>query len=231
MKNCVIIFRKQMKDILKNKSILIQFILFPAMTVILNNAIDIEGMPENFFVTMFAAMYLGMAPLVSMASIISEEKEQNTLRVLLLSNVKPLEYLTGIGSSIMAACLLGSVVFCIVGKYRGRAAVFFMLLMAVGILTSMLIGAVIGIWSKNQMTATSITVPVMMVFAFLPMISMFNETIAKVAGVTYTEQISRMMNDIQLFSINSENVIVIGINILLALSLFLVAWKKAPIRL
>lgn len=231
MRNCGIIFGKQMKDILKNKSILIQFILFPAMALILNSAIDVSGMGENFFVIMFAAMYLGMAPLVSMASIISEEKEQNTLRVLFLSNVKPMEYLCGIGASIMAACLLGSAVFCVVGKYQGQEAVWFMLLMLVGILTSILIGAVIGICSKNQMTATSITVPVMMIFAFLPMISIFNDTFAKVARVTYTEQISKMMNGIQNFSLETENVMVIGANMLIALVLFLVAWKKAPIRL
>lgn len=51
--------------------------------------------------------------------------------------------------------------------------------MAFGITTSLLIGAAIGALCKNQMSAASITVPVMMVFSFLPMISMFNSTIEK----------------------------------------------------
>ena len=78
MNHFIAIFKKQMKDTLKNKTVLIQFVMFPILTVIMNNAIKIEGMPKNFFVSMFAAMYVGMAPLTSISAIIAEEKEQNT---------------------------------------------------------------------------------------------------------------------------------------------------------
>ncbi len=76
MRNVSAIFRKQLKDTLKNKTVLIQFIMFPVLTLIMNNAIRIDGMPENFFVNLFATMYIGMAPLTSMAAIIAEEKEK-----------------------------------------------------------------------------------------------------------------------------------------------------------
>ena len=106
MTNILAILKKQMKDTFKNKEILIQFILFPVIAIIMENAINIEGMPERFFVTLFATMYIGMAPLTSMAAIIAEEKEKNTLRVLMLSNVKPAEYLMGTGSYIWLICML-----------------------------------------------------------------------------------------------------------------------------
>ena len=93
MNNIAAIFKKQLKDTLKNKTVLIQFVMFPVLTLIMNNAIKMQEMPENFFVNLFATMYIGMAPLTSIASIISEEKEKNTLRVLIMSNVKPYEYL------------------------------------------------------------------------------------------------------------------------------------------
>ena len=76
MTNILAILKKQMKDTFKNKEILIQFILFPVIAIIMENAINIEGMPERFFVTLFATMYIGMAPLTSMAAIIAEEKEK-----------------------------------------------------------------------------------------------------------------------------------------------------------
>ena len=60
MNNVAAILKKQLKDTFKNKTILIQFIMFPLMTLIMNNAMKIEGMPENFFVSMFATMYIGM---------------------------------------------------------------------------------------------------------------------------------------------------------------------------
>lgn len=225
MKNIEVIFVKQIKDTLKNKAVLIQFIMFPVIALIMNGAIQIDGMPKDFFTVMFAGMYIGMAPLVSMASIISEEKEQNTLRVLFMSNVKPEQYIIGVGGYIFVACLAGAAVFCIAGGYTGKAAVTFMLLMIVGIITSMLIGATIGAWGKNQMTATSLTVPIMMIFSFLPMLSMFNDSIKKIARVTYSQQISLLMGELQEITIKPENIVVIGGNMLLALLLFLYAYQ------
>ena len=225
MNNIVAIFKKQLKDTLRNKTVLIQFVMFPIMTLIMNNAIKIQEMPENFFVILFAAMYIGMAPLTSIASIISEEKEKNTLRVLIMSNVKPHEYLLGIGSYVWFACMLGGLVICTVGGYGLQTSIAFMGIMAIGVLTSLLIGAIIGICSKTQMMATSITVPVMMIFSFVPMLSLFNSTIEKIARVIYSEQISRMLNQINSLQLNVENIGVIGLNILIAAILFIIIFK------
>ena len=95
-----------------------------------------------------------------------------------------------------------------------------------GIILSELTGAVIGIFSRNQMTATSISVPVMMLFAFLPMLSMFNDTIKSVAQVTYSQQISELINGIGDSGIQTESLIVIAVNFALAVILFTVAYKR-----
>ena len=87
MRNAGIVFKKELMDTLKNKTVLIQFIMFPLMTLVMENAISIPDMPEYFFTKLFAVMYMGMAPLTSAASIIAEEKEKNTLRVLMMANV------------------------------------------------------------------------------------------------------------------------------------------------
>ena len=71
MNNILIILKKQIKDTLKNKAVLIQFVMFPVMAFIMTNSVKIEGMPPDFFVNMFAVMYIGMAPLVDMYAIIS----------------------------------------------------------------------------------------------------------------------------------------------------------------
>ena len=229
MNNVAAIFKKQLKDTLKNKTVLIQFILFPVMTLIMNNAIKIQDMPENFFVNLFATMYIGMAPLTSISAIISEEKEKNTLRVLIMSNVKPYEYLLGVGSYVWFACMLGGVVICAAGGYDLQTSIVFMCIMAVGILTSLLIGAIIGVWSKTQMMATSVAVPVMMIFSFVPMLSLFNSTIEKMAKVIYSEQISRMLGQINDLEFDVMNVGVIGVNILIAAVIFVVIFKKSKL--
>lgn len=175
------IWKKQIKDTLKNKEILIQFILFPLLTAVMQRSMNIKGMPKNSFIFLFATMYIGMAPLTAMAAILSEEKERGTLRVLLMSNVKAGEYLIGTGGYVLMICTLGALFFGILGDYRGADLAGFVLAMCVGILISLLLGAAIGVRSKGQMAATSIAVPVMMVLSFLPMLASFNEKIAKVS--------------------------------------------------
>lgn len=221
--NIIAIFQKQIKDTFKNKTILIQFIMFPILAVIMENGIKIEGMPAHFFANLYAVMYIGMAPLTSMAAVISEEKEKNTLRVLLMSNVKPVEYLLGIGGYIWIICMLGSCVFGICGEYSGKIWGNYMFIMAVGTLVSILIGAAIGTWSKNQMMATSITVPVMIFFSFLPMISMFNTNIEKISKITYSGQINLLIKKAE---ISTESMAVILLNMVIAMILFGYAYKK-----
>ena len=229
MNNIIAIFKKQLKDTLKNKTVLIQFVLFPIMTLIMNNAIKMPDMPENFFVTLFATMYIGMAPLTSMAAILSEEKEKNTLRVLIMSNVKPQEFLLGIGSYVWFACMLGGIVICAAGKYDLQTGIAFLGIMAVGILTSLLIGAIIGIWSRSQMMATSLAVPVMMVFSFIPMLSMFNHSIEKFAKILYSEQIIRMLSQIHDLQLDAANIGVVAMNIFIAIGVFVIVFRKCKL--
>ena len=226
MSNITAILKKQVKDTMKNKTVLIQFIMFPFLTLIMNRSITIEGMPENFFVNLFAVMYMGMAPLTSIAAIIAEEKEKNTLRVLMMSNVKPYEYLTGIGIYVWSACMLGAAIICAAGNFNFRESLTFMTIMAIGILTSLLTGAAIGTISKTQMMATSITVPVMMLFSFLPMLSKFNNTIAKAAKFIFSEQISIMLDQISAPHPEINTISIIILNILLLTALFTFAYKK-----
>ncbi len=226
MKNITAVFLKQIKETFRNKTILIQFLMFPVMVIIMENAIKLENMPEHFFVKLFAVMFVGMAPLTCMSAIISEEKEKNTLRALMMSNVKPFEYLIGVGAYVFIMCIIGAVVFAVCGGYEGKDLLAFMTVMGAGILLSSLTGAVIGVFSKNQMSATSLTIPVMMIFSFLPMLSMFNENIEKVARITYSQQMSILINGIGNSAIKPESIVIIAVNFVVASILFTLAFRK-----
>ncbi len=226
MRHILAILWKQIKDTFKNKTILIQFVMFPVMTVIMENAIKIDNMPEHFFANLFAIMYIGMAPLTSMSAIISEEKEKNTLRVLHMSNVKAVEYFIGNVIYIWSICMLGSLVIGLAGGYDGETLVKFMLVMAVGHLISTMLGAAIGAFSTNQMMATSITIPVMMVFSFLPMLSMFNETIGKFAKIFYSQQLHLLISQLNDFEVSTECVIVMCVNIILIAGIFALGYQR-----
>ncbi|MDE7233946.1 MAG: ABC transporter permease [Ruminiclostridium sp.] len=226
MKNIKAVFIKQILDTIKNKTIFIQFLMFPIMVIIMETAIKIEDMPEHFFVKLLAVMFVGMAPLTCMSAIISEEKEKNTLRALMMSNVKSWQYLVSIGVYVFIMCMVGTAVFAVLGEYKGAELAMFLFSMIAGIILSEIIGAVIGIFSGNQMAATSLTLPIMMIFSFVPMLSMFNESIKKFAGIIYSQQISDLINGIGTSEVSAGSILVIAVNFVVGLVLFAVAYKK-----
>lgn len=217
---------KQLKDTLKNKSVLIQFLMFPFMTIVMENAIQLQNMPEHFFVHLFAVMHVGMAPLTSAAAIISEEKEKNTLRVLRLSDVSAVEFLIANAVYILSLCMAGSLVIGLTGGYRGGDLLRFLLIMFVGHFCSFLLGAAIGVAGKNQMAVTSANVPVMMVLSFLPMLSIFNSTIKKISKFIFSEQIYLLVNEMPDVRITAETGIIMAFNIILIAALFAAACRR-----
>lgn len=224
MRNSMIIIKKQLKDTIKNKTILIQFILLPLLTIIMENAIHVEGMPELYFTKLFSVMYIGMAPLTAVTAIIAEEKEKNTLRVLLMANVKPWQYLFGVGVYVWLICMIGAGVMAI--GFRGQDRVVYMLIMGIGFVISIVAGACIGIFAKNQMGSTSLVMPVMMILSFLPMIATFNSTIEKFAKIIFTEQLKVCLNEMPITSLSRETYLVLLINAVILIVLFCVAFKK-----
>lgn len=226
MKNIKAVFIKQILDTIKNKTVFIQFLMFPVMAIIMDTAIKPEDMPEHFLVKLLAVMFVGMAPLTCMSAIIAEEKEKNTLRTLMMSNVKPWQYIISVGTYIFIMCMVGTAVFAILGEYKGAALARFILTMITGIILSEIIGAVIGIFSRNQMSATSLTLPIMMIFSFVPMLSMFNESIKKIAGIIYSQQISDLINGIGTSEVSTKSIIVIAVNFMIGIVLFALAYKK-----
>lgn len=229
MHNILAIIKKQFKDTLKNKPVLIQFIIFPIMAVIMAKFVEVPGLKQNYFIKMFASMFVGMSPLVATSSIISEEKDWGTLRVLFMSNVKSIEYLLAIASYVFLLSMIGAGVMCFAGEFTGFLALKFLIIMAIGILTSIIIGAAIGAFSKNQMVATSIMTPLMMIFAFVPMIGGFNEHVKKISKILYSGQIDYLIGSLD-GSAGSESmissVLIILVNAIIALVLFALAYRN-----
>ena len=226
MRHIRTIFWKQIKDTLKNKSILIQFIMIPAISIVMENFIEIENMPEHYFSKLFAVMYIGMAPLTSMASIISEEKEKNTLRVLRLSNVTAVEFFAGNALYVWSICMLGSFAIGYWGGYSSGVLIRFMIIMAVGHLISTMLGAAIGAFSKNQMMSTGISIPVMIIFSFFPMLSLFNESIENIAKFFYSQQLNILISNINNLKIGLDCIVIMCMNMLLIGAFFAFSYKK-----
>ncbi|MDR0373557.1 MAG: ABC transporter permease [Nitrososphaerota archaeon] len=231
MRSAKAIFIKQLQDTFKNRMILIQFAMFPIMAFVMTELVAKanDGIPNNMFVTMFAAIFVGMTPLVMTNSAIAEDREHKSLRFLVMAGVKPYEYLLGIGGFVLVVCSLASVVFGLIGGFAGMEFVKFVSVLILGSVASILLGSIIGILSKNQQAATAVGTPVFMILAFTPMIASFNETIEKAADIFYTQQINVLVND---FSVGvTKPFLIIMANIAILLVLFILAYKKKGLKI
>ena len=224
MNNVLAVISKQMKDTFKNKAVLIQLVMLPVLAMVMEQVIRPEGLPELFYTKLFAAMYMAMAPLTAVASIIAEEKEKNTLRVLMMSNVKPGQYLTGVGAYVWIVSMIGSILFAV--SLHAADIPFFFLVMGVGFIISIVMGAVIGIGSKNQMSATSLGTMVMCVLSFIPMLSMFNEGIKRVANFLYTQQARFLLDAMSFTEIKWDGAAILAANAVLTVALFFAIFRK-----
>jgi ABC-2 type transport system permease protein len=230
MRSAKEIFIKQAKDIFRNPMMLVQFIIFPAVAFIMTELVtkSNEDIPSNMFVTMMAAIFAGMALITSAAGVIAEDKERKSIRFLVMAGVKPHEYLLGTGGFILLAGLIVSVAFGFIGTFTGTEFVKFITVMAGSVAASIMLGASIGMLSKNQQAATAAAVPAAFILGFAPMIASFNPTVEKVANVLYTQQLNVIVND---FSANfTQAMTVIGINVAVLLIYFVFAYTKKGLK-
>lgn len=220
------IFIKQMKDTIKNKSILVQFVMFPVISIILTMSVSISEIPSEYFVILFATMYVGMAPIIVVSNIIGEEKENGSLRMLMMSNVKPFEYILGVSSFVMIVCILGLLVMGVAGGYEGISLFYFIGICSMGMLISILMGSVIGLYAKNQMSANSLSVPAMLICSFVPMISMFNQQVKEFGQVIYTQQINDLLTALPITAMPMKSLLIIFVNFIILFIIYIRMFGK-----
>jgi len=224
------IFIKQTKDMLKNFSVLIMFILYPLVALVMTELVAgrMEGLPQGMFTNMMSSIFVGMSLIMSAAGVIAEDRENKSLRFLVIAGVKPYSYLLGIGGVIFTASLFTTVAFGFIGRFNPDEFLAFTVIMLSGSIASIILGATIGIFSNNQQAASGLSMPFAIIFGFGPMIAMFNEQVEKVLRFFYTYQISVIVND---FSAGvMKPLTVIWVNIAVLSVLFAFAYKKKGLR-
>ncbi|MCL2407663.1 MAG: ABC transporter permease [Defluviitaleaceae bacterium] len=251
------ILKKQLKVFIKNPGVFVQFIIYPAIAWMILFFMDfdamtggmeyIEGITYEFLetfrqnmaantpnmVTMQATIFAGMALIPVMAGFIAEDIEKKSLRFLTMAGVKPAAYLFGIGIVVAFFALLSSVAFSFISEFNGVDFWVFVGAMMSGVLGSIMLGATIGILTKNQQNATALSMPIAMVVGMGPLIAQFNGTVANALRFVYTQQLNIVADSLngiitetplwQSFAIMWANVAVFG-------AVFIVVYKKKGIK-
>lgn len=160
---------KEMVDLMKNKKMLLIIFVFPVFFIILrvvaNSEIGTNG-------ASFVLMYSILVPILTIATIVAEEKEKGTLKLLMMSGVRAGEYFIGIAIAIMGFLIMGMIVFEMAGATKNFDSECIVIMTLVVNIISMLIGCIIGRIADNQMSVGPIAVHLTLVIFFLPMIRM-----------------------------------------------------------
>jgi len=224
------IFKKQVKDMTKNYSVLIMFVIFPIVAFVMTRfvASGNDDIPDAMFTTMMAGIFIGMSLIQSACGVIAEDREKKSLRFLVIAGVKPMSYLLGVGGVILIAGLLTSLAFGYISGFERDEFLAFMAVMASGAVASIILGATIGIFSKNQQAATGLSMPFALVLGFGPLLAQFNEQAERFMSIFYTQQINVVVND---FSMGiAHPLMIIWINIAVLAVAFAVAYGKKGLR-
>ena len=161
-----------------------------AYTVIygMNTVGELSPILAGMLLSLGISMNICMDGFLMVGTAIAEEKEKHTLRVLMTSSITGVQYF--IGSILFPFALtvgVNFVVLAVSGVSIGQASIVaFLLLSAAASLISCVIGMVVGICAKNQMHATLIAYPLMLVLMMVPMFGNFSEGLHKLSWFFFT---------------------------------------------
>lgn len=164
------------------------------------------------------------------AAALAEEKEKNTLRTLMTSSVNGLEFFLG---SLIPVVLMSTVVnvLCtfIAGFDLGLSQwIPFLAITVACSAISAVIGMIFGIFAKTQVSASTITTPVLIIFMMIPMFSGFSETLENISELLFTGIIFNAIANIDnaLPVTDIKGVIVLAAEFLVSVAVFLALYRK-----
>ena len=245
MRNVKAIFKKQLKSTVRSPEVLIQFIIFPLLAFMMNVMVvtDFEGVPEDIaemlaanmpnMVTMQATIFAGMGLITVMSGIIAEDAEKKSLRFLNMAGVKPLAYLLGVSGVIFFVSFFTSLAFSLIGGFGGADFWIFTAAMMSGVAGSIVLGATFGVLAGNQQSASALVLPAAIVLGFGPMMAQFNDALARVFHVFYTQQLNVVADYLTIGAGGTplwQSFAIIWANVAALLVLFAAAYKKKGLK-
>ena len=203
IKKIGILFKLGLEDLTKNLNVFI-YVLFPVLFALLYSNLD--TLTNNFTFSLCVLLNIAMVPIALMGTIIAEEKEKNTLRTLMLNNVKAMEVLIAKALICLLFVVLDNILiyflaglplanflsYQLVGLFVGPAVIFF--------------GAVVGLLAKNQMSAGLLSTPFMLILMapiFMAMID--NKVISKISSFLPTDAMMTIFHNISSQTITFAN--------------------------
>lgn len=182
------------------------------------------------------ALALGVLMNISMTGIycvsagLAEEKEKNTLRTLMTSSVNGLEFFLG---SLIPAVLMTAIVnvLCaLIVRFEMTPTQWggFLAVTTTAAVIASVVGMIFGIFAKNQVSASTITTPGILVFMMIPMFSGLSETIETISVYLFTGIAFEAIANIHAgnSAVDLKGILVLSAECVLSVIIFLILYRK-----
>lgn len=160
---------KEAQDISTNLNLMASYALSVLLAIFYSNLMNMSKELSLGFGLLFLVVMVGMN--VS-AMLIAEEKEKNTIGVLLLSPATPAEVFLGKG--LLTLLSLVATMFVLLLAVAGNLRHLDVILAATVLtsITCILLGMVVGLLAQNQMATYVIGIPLYLLFMLVPLIEL-----------------------------------------------------------
>lgn len=190
---------------------------------------SIIGELSTYALSMAVLFNIAMALYIT-ALLLAEEKEKNTLRVLMTSSVRGIEYFFGTVFPILIEVEIINIIlaFLLGVTMNLQVWIIYILMTSLATLSCTMIGMIFGIYAKNQMNTSSIITPAVIILMLIPMFSEllpFMETISK---YLFTGIIMNVINNMSNTSISVSMLqwCILSGECIITLILFLILYKR-----
>ncbi|WP_125588217.1 ABC transporter permease [Companilactobacillus jidongensis] len=224
------IFQLKLQSIITNVSIMVAPMLAVGFVLIMKISMPKEVMTGAFLLGFGVLFNAIMGGIMTGSYPLAEEKEKNTLRVLMTSSVNGAEFIIGsIIPSIIMIIIVNIILVPIAGVSMDKINwPIYLIYTTLSGFISILIGYIIGIYSKNQMQAGNLSMPILLIFTMTPMFQMINKTIQNIASYTYSGTIINFINNMLTikYTVDFKDITVLMTWLILSIIVFIYAYSK-----
>lgn len=190
---------------------------------------SIIGEVSTYALSMAVLFNIAMALYIT-ALLLAEEKEKNTLRVLMTSSVRGIEYFLGTVFPILIEVEIINIIlaFLLGVTMNLHVWIIYILMTSLATLSCTMIGMIFGIYAKNQMNTSSIITPAIIILMLIPMFSELLPFMATISKYLFTGIIMNVINNLSDTSISVSMLqwCILSGECIITLILFLVMYKR-----
>ena len=230
MRNTLAVFCKQWLDSSTVKSIVVQVLFYPAILLLFSFGDSFREESTHLAVlSAIAPVFIGSSPMLTVNSLIRDDKYSGALRALLLASVRPKEYMTGICLFMLVISAITSVLIGLTGGLPLQALPLFILAMTLAALLTVLLGCAASLKGANISNAAVLLSVFSLVNGMLPILETVYPAIHVITRFWYTQQIKDII--VNLCAGHTESLLlafcIIGMNLLLILVALFFIYRKS----